>query len=217
MHVISLDKLGPLSAPPSPLAAAAAPPLALVQAAAPGDIVEQLAAVATKRAAAAAQLAAAKVAKAAEADDPAVQLAEATLALRREEREARLAVHEVAVDKLYRTECLSRTEEMVARLTTIEGSVLLRAETEKETAVRMKMCGALRDRADATSDRQEREGLLSDEEEQAQSCFRGLVLSDSKHFAALVAKYPGAWFAIARVVTLMASAQVALAGKDAGR
>lgn len=184
---------------------------------APTDPAVELAALAAERKAVAARLDAVAAAKLAAAEDPAVKLEEAKLALAREKRAAELAEHELKTDGIYRRACIERGEDRVARLRTRAGSIVLRGETDDETDARYKAIAGHFRASEKASTTTERASHDLNAEETSRDALRECVLSDETHFEAAVERYSGLWAALAKCRDDLISGRVIDEGKDGGR
>lgn len=149
--------------------------------------------------------------------DVAAKLEGARLALARELREAELEEHELATDAVYRSACLDRGEEMVARIMTRDGSIVLRAESEPESDERQAAIAMHARAAERASGEAERKRHLENMEEEARMWLRKLVLSDLAHFNRVTAKYHALWASIERARADLVSGRVLAEGKGGAR
>jgi len=162
------------------------------------DVTEQpisaeLAAVRAARAQVAARKAAAEKAAAARAQDPAVLLAAEKLELAREQREADLAEHELAADKIYLDACVAQGEDRVARVRTRYGSIVFRAQLAAEleaaeTRANAHKAAAKMAKTQAERDMHERNYMTA-----LEMGFADSVLTDRKHFDRVIAQNTGLW------------------------
>lgn len=179
-----------------------------------GDpIAEALAEIEAKKRDAQARLADAQSKRMAAAEDPEKRLAAAKADLARIEHQAAVAAHELAAEEVYRNECLTRGDDLVARIATRSGPIVLRAETEPEADQSQATLAAHQRAADRANDAKERKLHERNVELAARDAIRKCVLSDLAHFDRATARYPALWGPLSRAHNALNSGRVVAEGK----
>ncbi len=173
----------------------------------------ELAAIRAARAAVVTRTATATAARAARAEDPAVQLAEEKLALAREKLAADLAEHELLADAVYLEACLAQGEDRIGRIATRYGSIVIRAQSQVEIDANEARAEAHRRAAKQAKTPAEVQLAEKNALSVLEMGFEAAVLTDKGHFQRVIAGSPAIWATLWRARNTLIDASVLAEGK----